>query len=48
MRSQGLSKAGLEELHEVTAGHVAAGRGPCLVLGLAGTAWPLYDYRHVR
>jgi CubicO group peptidase (beta-lactamase class C family) len=35
MRSQGLSKAGLEHLHEVMAGHVRAGRVPGLVLGLS-------------
>jgi CubicO group peptidase (beta-lactamase class C family) len=34
MLSHGLSKAGLEHLHEVMAGHVAAGRVPGLVLGL--------------
>jgi CubicO group peptidase (beta-lactamase class C family) len=35
MRSKGLSKAGLERLHELMAGHVAAGRVPGLVLGLS-------------
>src|SRR5215472_15123062 len=35
MRSEGLSKAGLERLHEVMAGHVAAGQVPGLVLGLS-------------
>ena len=35
MRTQGLSKAGLERLHEVMAGHVDAGRVPGLVLGLS-------------
>jgi CubicO group peptidase (beta-lactamase class C family) len=35
MRSQGLSKAGLEELHDVMAGHVAAGLVPGLVFGLS-------------
>ena len=35
MSSQGLSDAGLEHLHEVMAGHVAAGRVPGLVLGLS-------------
>ena len=34
MPGGGLSKAGLERLHEVMAGHVAAGRVPGLVLGL--------------
>jgi CubicO group peptidase (beta-lactamase class C family) len=35
MRSQGLSQAGLEQLHEVMAGHVAVGHAPGLVLGLS-------------
>jgi CubicO group peptidase (beta-lactamase class C family) len=35
MRSQGLSKAGLEELHDAMAGHVGAGQVPGLVLGLS-------------
>ena len=35
MHHEGLSKAGLERLHEVMAGHVAAGRVPGLVLGLS-------------
>ena len=35
MGSQGLSKAGLEELHDAMAGHVAAGLVPGLVLGLS-------------
>jgi CubicO group peptidase (beta-lactamase class C family) len=34
MPGGGLSRAGLERLHEVMAGHVAAGRVPGLVLGL--------------
>src|SRR5258708_9754708 len=35
MRTQGLSKVGLEHLHEVMAGHVGAGRVPGLVLALS-------------
>jgi CubicO group peptidase (beta-lactamase class C family) len=35
MRSQGLSKAGLEHLHDAMAGHVGAGQVPGLVLGLS-------------
>src|SRR5215470_12132074 len=35
MHHEGLSKAGLERLHEVMAGHVAVGRVPGLVLGLS-------------
>ena len=35
MPGGGLSKPGLEHLHEVMAGHVAAGRVPGLVLGLS-------------
>jgi CubicO group peptidase (beta-lactamase class C family) len=35
MNAQGLSKPGLERLHEVMAGHVGAGRVPGLVLGLS-------------
>src|SRR5260221_14667192 len=35
MRTQGLSKVGLEHLHEVMAGHVGAGRAPGLVLALS-------------
>jgi hypothetical protein len=35
MRTQGLSKAGLEQLHEVMTGHADAGRVPGLVLGLS-------------
>jgi CubicO group peptidase (beta-lactamase class C family) len=35
MRTPGLSKAGLEHLHEVMAGHVDAGRVPGLVLALS-------------
>ncbi len=35
MRTQGLSKVGLEQLHEVMAGHVGADRVPGLVLGLS-------------
>jgi CubicO group peptidase (beta-lactamase class C family) len=34
MSGEGLSKAGLERLHEVMAGHVAAGLVPGLVLGM--------------
>src|SRR5258708_39411055 len=35
MGTQGLSKVGLEHLHEVMAGHVGAGRVPGLVLALS-------------
>jgi hypothetical protein len=35
MGGAGLSKPGLDRLHEVMAGHVTAGRVPGLVLGLA-------------
>src|SRR5260370_12223035 len=35
MSTRGLSKAGLEHLHEVMAGHVDAGRVPGLVLALS-------------